>query len=205
MPIWVRHDHQKLEPVDWRGARAAHCATKAKHQSLCLARQEVASLEHLLHTQAGPPRLQQTKDAHEEDGTQHPRHRAGDAPAPASPPDTISLNMRPSPASPAASSTLCLARAPTRPLQETSRPQASSKLRPRQHSRTLGCTCAAAQRPLHTPGHRAKKRVAEGRRPEGRSPSACCARRVDCCGVTAGMPGHKGACPAMQPAPPGRR
>ena len=38
-----------------------------------------------------------------------------------------------------------------------------------------------------------------------RSPSVCCAKRVDCCGVTAGMPGHEGACPAMQPAPPGRR
>lgn len=40
---------------------------------------------------------------------------------------------------------------------------------------------------------------------KGRSPSVCCARRVDCCGVTAGMPGHEGVCPAMQPAPPGRR
>ena len=74
--------------------------------------------------------------------------------------------MRPSPASPAASSSCGLAC----PLQKGSRAQVSRTLRPRQHSRSTNCTCAAAQRLLHIPGHRAVQRVAEVRCPVGQVP-----------------------------------
>ena len=87
------------------------------------------------------------------------------SPAPARPPDTISLNMRPSPPSPmhpvpSHTSWLLMAEPPLRKSQQIVRASSAS----------LGRTSACSQRLLHIPGQRAENWVAERRGLEGQAP-----------------------------------